>query len=78
MSTRADVPNLAGRPAIYVREQLRADRSGRRRNEVMSLVAKPLADADIDELAAWFEAIRVVATPLPGSRRVDAASRDGR
>jgi len=66
LSARPDAPNLAGQPAIYVAEQLRAYRSGRRRHEVMSLVAQPLSDTDIEDLAAWFEAIRVEATPPPG------------
>jgi cytochrome c553 len=53
---------LAGQPAIYLAEQLRAYRNGRRANEVMAVIARPLTDADIDDLAAWYSAIRVEAT----------------
>jgi cytochrome c553 len=63
LSTLPNAPNLAGQPAVYVEEQLRSFRSGRRRHEVMNVVAKPLSDADIADLAAWFAAIRVEATP---------------
>ena len=62
LSTLPDAPNIAGQPAIYVVNQLRAFRSGERRQEMMNLIAKPLSDADIDNLAAWFAAIRIEAT----------------
>ena len=58
-----DTPNLAGQPASYVEEQLKAYRGGSRRHEVMSLMARPLTDADIANLAAWFSSIKVEATP---------------
>ena len=57
-----DTPNLAGQPASYLAEQLRAYRSGARKHEIMTLMAKPLADADIANLAAWFASIKVEAT----------------
>ena len=61
VSTAPDAPNLAGQPVIYVARQLRAYRSGERRHEVMGVIAKPLSDRDIDDLAAWFGSIRVEA-----------------
>jgi cytochrome c553 len=57
-----DTPNLAGQPASYLAEQLKAYRSGARKHEIMTLMAKPLADADIANLAAWFSSIKVEAT----------------
>lgn len=63
ISVAPDAPNLAGQPAIYLAAQLRAYRSGARRHEVMNVMAKPLADADIAALAAWYAAIRVEAQP---------------
>jgi cytochrome c553 len=59
LSTLPDAPNLAGQPAIYLAAQLRAYRSGVRKHEVMSLMAKPLGDDDIDNLALWFSSIRI-------------------
>ena len=61
LSMLPDAPNIAGQPAVYVVNQLRAYRSGERRNEMMNLMAKPLSDADIDDLAAWFASIRIEA-----------------
>jgi cytochrome c553 len=61
LSTQPDAPNLAGQPALYLASQLRAFRSGARRHEVMTLIAKPLTDDDIDHLAAWFSSIRIEA-----------------
>jgi cytochrome c553 len=63
ISVLPDAPHLAGQPEIYLAEQLRLYRSGKRSNEVMAVIAKPLADADIDALAAWFASIEVVAKP---------------
>jgi cytochrome c553 len=59
LSATPDAPNLAGQPAIYVAAQLKAYRGGTRQHEVMSLMAKPLSDADIDNLAAWFSSLQV-------------------
>lgn len=61
LGVQPNVPNLAGQPEIYLAEQLRLYRGGKRVHEVMNVVAKPLADRDIDDLAAWFASIRVQA-----------------
>jgi len=63
ISRLPDAPHLAGQPAVYAEEQLKSYRSGKRRHEVMNVVAKPLSDADIADLAAWFASIRIEATP---------------
>ncbi len=47
---------------MYVAAQLRAYRSGARKHEVMAVMAKPLTDDDIANLAAWFASIKVEAT----------------
>jgi len=54
-----NAPNLAGQQALYINEQLRNYRSGKRQNEVMNMIAKTLSDTDIVQLAAWFSAIKV-------------------
>ena len=59
MSVMAEAPNLAGQSEIYLAEQLRYFRSGKRSNEIMNLLAKPLSDQEIDELAAWFSSNKV-------------------
>lgn len=58
-----DAPNLAGQPAFYVASQLRAYRNGSRKHEVMAVISKTLTDDDINNLAAWFAAIRIEAQP---------------
>jgi cytochrome c553 len=62
LATQPDAPHLAGQPAIYLEAQLKSYRSGDRRHAQMNVVAKPLSDADIADLAAWFASIRVEAT----------------
>ena len=61
LSQQPDAPNLAGQPEVYVSEQLKAYRSGRRTHEVMGILAKGLGDADIADLAAWYASIEVKA-----------------
>ena len=62
LSQLPNAPNLAGQPAIYTAEQLKNYRSGKRSNEVMSVIAKPLTDQEIDDLAAWYASIQVTVT----------------
>lgn len=59
LASAPDAPHLAGQNAIYLSTQLKAYRSGARRHEVMAVMAKPLSDADIANLAAWYASIRL-------------------
>ena len=59
LSQLPNAPHLAGQPAIYTTEQLKNYRSGKRQNEVMAVIAKPLTDQDIDDLAAWYASIQL-------------------
>lgn len=63
LSQMPGAPNLAGQTAIYVSEQLKNYRSGKRSNEIMTVIAKPLSDDEIANLAAWFESIKIQVTP---------------
>ena len=63
LSTLPNAPHLAGQPEIYLVEQLRAYRSGKRANEVMAVIAKALSDNDIDDLAAWYASIEITVKP---------------
>ena len=65
LSSAPDAPNLAGQPELYVATQLRAYRSGKREHEVMSVMAKPLSDADIDALAGWYASLKIEVKPPP-------------
>jgi cytochrome c553 len=55
-------PNIAGSPAMYIEKQMKAFRSEERKDETMSVVAKPLSDADIADLAAWYSGLEVNVT----------------
>ncbi len=52
----ASVPGLAGMPATYMVEQLRAFKAGARPATVMHQIAKGYSDAQIDAVAAYFAA----------------------
>jgi cytochrome c553 len=59
LSQLPNAPHLAGQPAIYLVEQMKNYRSGKRPNEVMAVIAKPLTDQEIDDLAAWYASIEI-------------------
>jgi cytochrome c553 len=52
----AAVPGLAGMPASYLVEQMRAFKAGTRPATVMHQISKGFDDAQIDTLAAYFAA----------------------
>ena len=51
-------PNLAGQKDAYLVKQMKAFRDGTRHDPMMSPMAKPLSDADIDNLAAYFSGLK--------------------
>lgn len=63
VSVAPHTPHLAAQPETYLAEQLKAYRSGKRTNEIMNVIAKPLTDAEIADLSAWFASIAIEATP---------------
>ena len=63
MSRLPSAPNLAGQVEMYLARQLRDYRAGKRTHQIMSIVAKNLSDADIDDLAAWYASIKITVTP---------------
>ena len=76
ISTVPDAPNLAGQPRVYLVGQLKAFRSGARKSEVMNVIAKPLADDDIEQLADWFASIAIEAKPSASAAAKPSASND--
>lgn len=59
LSQLPNAPHLAGQPAIYIVEQLKNYRSGKRQNEMMNVMAKPLSDQEIEDLAAWYASLQI-------------------
>ena len=52
----AAVPGLAGMPATYLVEQLKAFKAGSRPATVMQQLAKGYSESQIDQVAAYFAA----------------------
>ena len=50
---------LEGQPAIYFMEQLKNYRIDTRQDEAISVIAKPLTNQEIDDLAAWHASIQI-------------------
>jgi cytochrome c553 len=49
---------------MYVAKSLEEFRSGKRQNEMMTIVVKDLSDDDIANLAAWYASMQIsVKTP---------------
>jgi len=51
-------PNLKGQKEAYIVKQLKAFKSGTRKDPTMNAMAKPLSDADIANLAAHFSSLK--------------------
>lgn len=52
--TTPDTPRLAGQHADYLVKSLQAYKSGARKNAIMSPMAAPLTQRDMEDLAAYF------------------------
>ncbi len=65
VATLMGAANLSGQQKEYLREQLRAFRTGRRQNDQMNVIAKTLSDADIENLSEWYASFKVT-VEMPG------------
>ena len=61
-STNGEWPKLAGQNTVYLVKQLQDFKAGRRANPIMSGMAAPLSDQDMEDIAAYFSAQQ----PAPG------------
>jgi len=61
------IPHLAGQRATYIAKQLKAYQKGERVNPFMAAIAKQLSDADVDNVAAFWngQATGSDTTPSP-------------
>ncbi len=51
-------PNLAGQKAAYVVKQLKAFKDGSRKDPTMNAMSQPLNDADMANIAAYYEGLK--------------------
>jgi cytochrome c553 len=51
-------PNLAGQKGPYIVKQLKAFKSGSRKDPLMDSTSKGLSDADIENLAAYYSSLK--------------------
>ena len=66
-SDMAGVPVLAGNSSLYVITQLFLFREGRRKNEAMVAMAKPMTDADLRGYSDYIGTLAAVPAPAPPS-----------
>jgi cytochrome c553 len=69
----AEIPNLAGQKAAYIQAQLHAFKSGARKHDVMGPIAKQLSDADVENLAAFWNSLPVGGAPKEAAAAAVAA-----
>lgn len=50
-------PNLKGQKQAYLTKQMKAFRDGTRKDATMNAMAKPLSDADIENLSAYYSSL---------------------
>lgn len=51
-------PNLAGQKEAYLAKQMKAFKDGSRKDPMMGPMAKPLTDADMANLAAYYSSLK--------------------
>ncbi len=51
-------PNLAGQKDAYLVKQMKAFKSGARKDPMMGPMSKPLSDADMANLAAYYSSLK--------------------
>ncbi len=51
-------PNLAGQKEGYLKKQIKAFKDGSRKDPMMSPMASPLSDDDIENLSAYFSSLK--------------------
>ncbi len=66
-SDMAGVPVLAGQPSLYTITQLFLFREGRRNNEAMVALAKPMTDTDLRGFSDYIGTLAHVAAPAPAT-----------
>jgi cytochrome c553 len=67
VSVEETIPNLAAQKAGYIAAQLRAFRTGDRKNELMNAIAAQLEDAEMESLAAHFAGLPGAAPGAAGA-----------
>lgn len=60
IATLPEAPNLAGQNEIYLVKALNDFKSGVRTNEMMTMMVANLSEADIENLAAYYQSIEIV------------------
>ncbi len=58
ISAVPNYPNLAGQKSAYMIKQMKAFKDGTRKDPSMNAMAKPLSDADMANLAAYYESLK--------------------
>jgi len=58
ISNNDEWPNLAGQKETYLVKQIKAFRDGSRTNAMMAPMVKPLSDADVENLAAYYASLK--------------------
>jgi cytochrome c553 len=53
-----EAPHLAGQVEQYLAKALKDYKTGARKDEMMTMMAKPLSDADIANLAAFYSSLK--------------------
>ncbi len=51
-------PNLAGQKEAYLTKQMKAFKDGTRTDPTMNAMAKPLSDADIADISAYYAGLK--------------------
>ena len=74
MGLSQEYPNLAGQKEVYLLKQLKAFKSGARKNPTMAAMVAALGDKDMENLAAYFSSLgRAPASAASGASKMPKA-----
>lgn len=57
ISKEFDVPHLAGQQEVYLLNQMKAFKAGKRPHKEMRIMSRPMTEQDMKEIAAFFAAL---------------------
>lgn len=57
ISKEFDVPHLAGQQEVYLLNQMKAFKAGKRPHKEMRMMSRPMTEQDMKEIAAFFAAL---------------------
>ena len=63
ISVIEEAPNLAGQKELYIWNQLRDYKAGKRQNKMMNVIAKNLTEDEMKDVTAYYAQFKITVVP---------------